>query len=426
MRLPKKRTALLLVVVLLALGAWTAVPYVRAASLVIRLAGLHGPWLDRLGRFENGPVTTRDLTIPGRRGAMRARVYEPATRRARTVLLTGGVHAKGIDEPRLTKLARDLAVAGTPVVTAEIDDLLHYRITPKLTDGLEDAIVWVSREPSLAGDGRIGVFGVSFAGGLSIVAAGRPAVAPHVAYVISFGGHSSLPDVVTFLCTGRQPDGTHRDPHDYGVVVTLMNSAEQMVPADQVAGLRTAITSFMSASHLAMVDQKAAAAEFTRTKAMTAMLPEPSRTLMTYVNTRNVKALGAALLPHVTAFTQDPALSPARATTVTAPVFLLHGADDSVVPAIESRRLAAALGPRVPVHLLVSSLITHAEVDHPPTAGEVWEMVRFWRAVGAAGALSPVPAPAPAASARPRREFEGRHGASAAHPGPPSPAASAW
>ena len=107
---------------------------------------------------------------------MRARIYEPATRRARTVLLTGGVHAKGIDEPRLTKLARDLAVAGTPVVTAEIDDLLRYRITPEAhrrargRDRLGRAASRRWRR-----DGRIGVFGVSFAGGLSIVAAGRPA-----------------------------------------------------------------------------------------------------------------------------------------------------------------------------------------------------------------------------------------------------------
>ena len=35
----------------------------------------------------------------------------------------------------------------------------------------------------------------------------------------------------------------------------------------------------------------------------------------------------------------------------------------------------------------MTSLITHAEVDRPPTAGEVWELIRFWRAVGAAGAL---------------------------------------
>ena len=387
MRLPRKRTVLLVVVVLLALGAWAAVPYVRAASLVIRMAGLHGAWLDRLGRFENGPVTTRDATFQGRSGTMRVRIYEPATRRARTVLLTGGVHAKGIDEPRLTKLARDLAVAGTPVVTAEIDDLLHYRITPKLTDALEDAILWVGADRGLAPDGRLGVFGVSFAGGLSIVAAGRPAAAPHVAYVISFGGHGSLPDVVRFLCTGVQPDGTRRSPHDYGVVVTLMNTADQVVPPEQAAPLRAAIMSYMSASHLAMVDQKAAASEFKHALALAAALPEPSRTLMDYVNTRNVAALGPILLPHVDAFTGDPALSPARSTTVTAPVFLLHGADDNVVPAIESRRLATVLERTAPVHLLVTSLITHAEVDHPPTAGEVWQMIRFWRAVGAAGTL---------------------------------------
>ena len=68
-------------------------------------------------------------------------------------------------------------------------------------------------------------------------------------------------------------------------------------------------------------------------------------------------------------------------------MFLLHGADDNVVPAIESRRLATVLERTAPVHLLVTTLITHAEVDRPPTAGEVWQMVRFFRAIGAAGAL---------------------------------------
>jgi dienelactone hydrolase len=388
MRLPRRRLVLLVLVLALAAGAWAAIPYARAASLVIRLAGLHGPWLDRLGRFENVPVTTREATIQGRGGAMRVRIYEPATRRAHAMLLTGGVHAKGIDEPRLVKLAGDLAVAGTPVVTAEIDDLLHYRITPRLTDALEDAILWVAADRGLAPDGKLGVFGVSFAGGLSIVAAGRPRAAPHVAYVLSFGGHGSLPDVVTFLCTGRLPDGTSRTPHDYGVVVTLMNTAEQVVPPEQVGPLRTAITSFMSASHLAMVDQKAAAQEFKHAQALAAALPEPARTLMNDVNNRKVKELGAVLLPHVQQFADGPALSPAESPAVTAPVFLLHGADDNVVPAIESRRLAAVLERRgVPVHLLVTSLITHAEVDRPPTAGEVWQLVRFWRAVAGAGSL---------------------------------------
>jgi dienelactone hydrolase len=386
MRLLRKPVVLVLLSLLL-VGGWASVPYLRAASLVVRMAGMHGPWLDRLAGFQNVAVTTRDATIEARGGTMRVRIYEPATRRARAVLLTGGVHAKGIDEPRLMKLANDLAVGGTPVVTAEIADLLQYRITPKLTDALEDAIVWVARDASLAPDGKLGVFGISFAGGLSIVAAGRPKAAPHVAYVVSFGGHGSLPDVVRFLCTGVQPDGTKRAPHEYSLVVMLMNTAGEVVPPDQVAPLRAAIMSNMQAQHLAMVDQKAAAAEFTRTQAMTAALAEPARTLMSLANERKVDALGSKLLPYTGAFTGDPALSPANNPTVTSPVFLLHGADDNVVPAIESRRLAAALTGKAPVHLLVTSLITHAEVDRPPTAGEVWEMIRFWRAVASAGAL---------------------------------------
>ncbi len=83
---------------------------------------------------------------------------------------------------------------------------------------------------------------------------------------------------------------------------------------------------------------------------------------MGYVNTRNVQALGAALLPHVQAL-DDPALSPEISPALTAPVFLIHGADDNVVPAIESRLLAARLRSARPVTLLVSPLITHAEVD---------------------------------------------------------------
>jgi dienelactone hydrolase len=361
--------------------------YLRAASLVVRAAGMHGKWIDRLAAYQTRPFSTRDTTIDGRGGTMRARIYQPEVTRARTVLLTGGVHAKGIDEPRLVKLAGDLATAGTPVVTAEVPDLLRYRITPSLTDGIEDAAVWVSSQPAFAPDGKIGIFGISFAGGLSISAAGRPRVRDHVAYVISFGGHGDLVRTVRFLCTGQQADGQFRQPHDYGVVVTLINAADRVVPPEQVEPLRAAIVSFLTASSLDMVDKAAAKLEFEHAKALQQTLPEPAATLMDYVNTRNVKALGERLLPHLDAFANDPALSPEIAPAVIAPVFLLHGADDNVVPAVESTLLARALQGRVPVHLLVTPLITHAEVDRPPTAREVWNLMGFWYAVGKAGKL---------------------------------------
>ena len=382
-----RRLILLACLVVLVLGAPVANAYVRSASLVVRAAGMHGWWVDRLAGWQTRPFTTRELSIPARVGTMRGRMYQPGVTRARVVLLTGGVHAKGIDEPRLVKLAGDLASGGTPVVTAEVPDLLRYRITPALTDGIEDAALFVSTQPALAPDGRIGIFGISFAGGLSISAAGRPRLRDHVAYVVAFGGHGDLVRVVRYLCTGQQADGQYRKPHDYGVVVALINAADQLVPPEQVEPLRAAIVSFLTASHLDMVDKKAAKLEFDHARELQRALPEPSATLMDYVNTRNVKALGERLLPHLSTFANDPALSPEIAPAVTAPVYLIHGADDNVVPAIESVLLSRALTGRVPVRLLVTPLITHAEVDRAATSSDVWNLVRFWYEVGRAGKL---------------------------------------
>jgi hypothetical protein len=112
---------------------------------------------------------------------------------------------------------------------------------------------------------------------------------------------------------------------------------------------------------------------------MESTLDEPARTLLHYVNTRNVKALGPILLPEVNKYAADPALSPERSPAPRAPVLLLHGTDDNVIPAIESTLLARSLAARgTPTEVLLSGLITHAEVNRPPTTGEVWRLVRFW------------------------------------------------
>ena len=242
-----RRIALLAVLVSLIFLGPMALGHARSAGFVVRAAGMHGWWADPLAGLQSGAVTRR--TPPSRCGGrVRGRIYRPASATRRTVLLTGGVHAKGIDEPRLMKLAQDLAAGGSPVVTAEVPDLLRYRISPHLTDTIEDAALWVANQPSLAPDGKVGLFGISFAGGLSISAAGRPRVRDRVAFVVSFGGHGNLARVTRFLCTGIQPDGSYRKPHDYGIVVTLGNLADKVVPPEQVEPLRAAIVTFLHAS----------------------------------------------------------------------------------------------------------------------------------------------------------------------------------
>lgn len=354
--------------------------YLRGAAFVVQAAGITGTARTATRWYVTGVQAGDIAPVPWRSGTLRSRAYQPSRATGRPILLVPGVHAAGIDEPRLIGFARDIAATGHPVLTVELPDLTKYRITTRTTDMIEDAAAWMLGAPGWRGsDGRIGMMGISFGGGLSIVAAGRPSIRDRVAFVMALGGHADLPRTLTFLCTGVQADGTTRAPHDYGLAIVLLGAADHVVPAPQVAPLRTAILSFLEASRLDMVDKTAAATEFARAKTLEASLDEPARTYMGYVNARDVARLGPVLLPFMAELGGDPALSPARSPLPSAPVYLLHGTDDNVVPAIESTLLGRDLDKaRHTVHLLVTPLITHAEVDRASTARAAWSLIDFW------------------------------------------------
>jgi dienelactone hydrolase len=365
---------------LLVAGTDTGRATVRGAGFVVRAAGMHGP-ARTAASWTTTTVTAMSVTpIPWRGGTLKSRAYQPNRASGRGVLLVPGVHASGIEEPRLVGFARDIAATGHPVLTVELPDLTRYEITTRTTDMIEDAAAWMMRRPEFTGgDGRIGMLGISFGGGLSIVASARPAIKNGVAFVMAFGGHADLPRTLKYLCTGIQPDGKTFPPHDYGLAIVLYGAADRVVPAEQVPALRAAILSFLEASRLDMVDKARSQAEFERAKTLAASLPEPSRTFMDYVNTRDVGRLGPVLLPYVRDLGGDPSLSPALSPPPAAPVYLLHGTGDNVVPAIESTLLAEHLRARgVPVHVLLTPLITHAEVDRVSTVAEIWRLIDFW------------------------------------------------
>jgi dienelactone hydrolase len=376
------------VAVAVAIVVWGP-PYFRGLSFVVRAARMEGT-LERITEADARPWRQDPArTIPTRHGPIPARIYRPDGAFRRSVILTPGVHAMGIDEPRLKGLAGDLAASGVAVVTIALPDLVRYRFTPESVDEIEDAGSWLAAQPAYAPDGRVGLMGISFAGGLSVVAAGRPGLAGHVAYVLSFGGHGDLPRVLRYLCTGLEPHRPgeapaaprrFRAPHDYGVAVILLGLADRMVPPDQVQPLRRGIETYLAASQLTLVDMARATAVYEDSKRIARSLPEPSATLMRLVNDRNTRALGARLLPVLDAIDVYPAsLSPERSAPPRAPVFLLHGTDDTVIPAVESLLLADHLRREgVEVHALLSGLITHAEVDRAATAGETWRLVSFW------------------------------------------------
>jgi len=379
MRAVRRRLTAVLVLAL-AIGASVALrPFADGLSFVVRAANIQGV-ARRVADLDTAAFRVETVTMALAGGPMRARWYRPLRAARRAVLLTSGLHPAGIDEPRLVGLARELARSGLAVLTPDIPELSTFDIGPRLTDDIAAAAGWLLGHEGDVRGPRIGLIGISFSGGLSIVAAGRPALRDRVGFVLSFGGHDDLPRVLRFLCTGIDGE-ERRAPHDYGVAVILLGIADRVVPPGQVEALRSAVRRYLWASHLDRVDKPQADRDFAALRALALTLPEPAATLLRDVNDRNVADLGPRLLPYIGEYGEAPALSPSRSRKPSADVFLLHGTDDNVIPAVESEALAADLRGAASVHLLVSGLISHAEADQPVHAADVVRLAQFWGAV---------------------------------------------
>ena len=375
-----------------ALGAYVMLrPYAESAGFLMDLTGIQHwsrAWLPGVRQA----VGWQDVTIPTRHGPLAARLYTTPIRAedSPAFIVVPGIHRGGVDEPRLHQFAERFASTGTTVLSVPLPDLREFRVTTRATDQIEDATLWAWRDAAVGRGQPVGLAGISFAGGLALVAAGRPSIADRLAMVVSFGGYGDLTRVMRFLCLGELPDGSRQPPHDYGVAIALLEAAPALVPGDQVAPLVRGVLTFLEGSLHDLTDKPRATALFDDARAQAAALPEPARTLLTWVNDRDVERLGPAVLPHITALASEPALSPERSPSATAPVFLLHGSADNVIPAAETPLVADYLRAKgnTRVRALLTPLVSHADLTTGASVADAWRLVRFWTEIRTSAARS--------------------------------------
>jgi dienelactone hydrolase len=371
--------AAIVVAACLAAAYWLARPTLRSAALLMDMTGAAPalrPWLP-VGSYG---VRTEDLSVGTRHGVVAARLYRSDAAGAPALVVVPGVHGGGVDEPRLAALSRRIAAAGATVLSAPMPDLRAYRLTPRATDMIEDVVVWMSEQRALSPSGRVGLVGVSFGGGLALVAAGRPSLTDKLTAVFALGPHADLPRTIRYLCMDAGAPKTLAPPHDYGVVLMLRASVTLVVPPEQQAALDHALVTFLDASSAESTDRAQSARLFAAAREQEAQLPEPARSLLHAVNTRDVPALGRLLAPHAERIGGAAALSPSRSPATRVPVFLLHGADDNVIPASETAALRDYLvaAGNARVELLHTTLMSHADARGAAGTGDIWRLIRFW------------------------------------------------
>jgi hypothetical protein len=324
----------------------------------------------RLAHVSDTPVVVENVLLHSSFGAFRARIYRPRDGVPRRgLVLAHGVHYMGIDEPRLIPFARNLARTGLVVMTPELAALADYRIAPSTVTELRVAVTDLAQRPYVA-PGGVGMLGLSFAGGLSLVAASDPSMHGLVAFVASLGGHHDLYRVSRFLATDEleTPTGMrHMHAHDYGLIVYFYAHAEQFVAPDQLLIFRDALRQML---HLDRNDARRAAVHLTG----------DARELFDRIDHNDKPSLAPLVARTIPALrTEMAALSPAGHMEGLrgVPVFLLHGAGDDVMPATEAEDNTRELSPITDVHVLISPAIHHVTVEGEPTAGEKWRILHF-------------------------------------------------
>jgi hypothetical protein len=376
-----------------AVFAFAARPYLRGLAFIVRALEMQG-LPRRLADAGAGDVRERAVEIPTTAAPLSARVYEPAPPRGRALLLVPPLDPGGMDAPRLIGMARQLASSGVTVVTPAIPELARFEIVPAATASIAQAALWLASDATLAPDGKVGLAGIGFTGGLAVVAAGREAIAARIAYVVSIGGHDDLPRVLKYLCTGTEPrpsnqirlkaNTTDQDPaafvlppSDKGIAVALLGVAPRLVPGAQLEPLRAAVIRFLETLPADEVNPPGADRHVPVLADAGKRLPEPAATLLRYLVAGDVVHLGARMLPHVSAYGADPSLSPSRSSKPSAPVFLLHDSGDRVVPEVEAEYLSEELRGHAPVRLLTSGFVSLSQ-DRRLPAAEMLKLAGFW------------------------------------------------
>src|SRR5512146_1565192 len=221
------------------------VQHARGALTLLRIAhAKQPPVVAQIGTHPVQAIPSQ-VRMPG--GAVPARLYVPVgVQRAPGLVIVHGVHHLGIEEPRLVAFARAMASAGTVVLTPEVASLADYSVDPAAIDLIGESARQLAER---LGADRVGVMGLSFAGGLALMAAADSRYSPSFSYVVAVGAHHDLARVMRFFASNEAvyPDGSrqHIDAHEYGRLVVMYAHPDGFFSPTDAAPAREAIRLFL-------------------------------------------------------------------------------------------------------------------------------------------------------------------------------------
>ncbi len=323
-------------------------------------------------RFESNAVSVEDVTINTKDGPVPGRLYLPiGLASPHGIVVLPGIHHLGIYDPRFVNFSHALATSGFAVLTPVLASLADYHVDAASIPTIGASPAWLERR---LGTGPVTVIALSFSGGLALLAACDPQYAPHMRALVLFGGYENLERVSRFLATGQEefPDGRviPAPAHDYGASVFVYARLPQFFDAQDIPAAHEALKYWLWE-------------EPENAKPWLDKVSPPARQLLDALMSRRIDLVRPQLLAAIHADAAELAsLSPdGQIAKLRIPVFILHGATDTVIPPAESLWLEKEVPRRDVRAVLITPAFTHVDLQHKASWTDQLRLVDFIAAV---------------------------------------------
>ncbi|WP_125484888.1 alpha/beta hydrolase [Edaphobacter aggregans] len=357
-------TAFAVVLLLLGFTTWPVVRvHLQAIAILKLVSGQPVPRL--ISAVIQEPVESKVIEFPAGGAMVRARMYLPRRRaHAPALVVLHGVHHLGMNEPRLMSFAAAMASCGLQVLTPELPNIKDYHIDADSVRTIADSAQWFASQTG----GPVGVMGLSFSGGLALVAAADPMYERSFKFVFAVGSQDEMSRVAQFYLTGRElrPDGTVEElsPHEYGALVLEYEHLDDFVPASDVAAVRAVLREHLYENKQAELGAMNQATVVQRAEAVALM------------DTNSPKTRARLAAAEILRRKEMDGLSPhGILKTMTTPVYLLHGEADNIIPSAETLWMAHELPNTALRAALISPTLSHLDLDGAKPG--IWDELRL-------------------------------------------------
>lgn len=312
-------------------------------------------------------IERRAVAIALGKERINADIYTSGNAEAPTIVFLHGMSPLGISDPRQIVAAKALANAGFRIICPELPEIRNLKVEAGSIDRFQKILRHLKENHELCPSGRFALFAPSFSGAICLKVAADKALAGSVTAIAALGAFSRIERSLNHLMHDEQAD-------PYARLVILANFLPRLREGRRLGRyyLAAALDNWQeTASRNPSLTGFEPTDE--RSKELRRLSPAERKLVARIAEDTAFRIkLGGRLL-RVMQDTLDAYNVSDVASAITAPVFLLHGAGDDVIPARESTELFPLLRE---ARLVVTPLMGHSHAAVSlRLIGDVWRLV---------------------------------------------------